>query len=463
MKKQIIILLATFVSLSAFAQSTHELSVYAGGGLSTLNYDLSKGDRENGWGGDFGLGYTFFFNENWGINTGVGLALYNAKALLNNTTLITPNLRDDEGDPFDMHSTFGNYEEKQNTMFLNIPLMVQYQTGKTHKLYAMGGVKVGIPMSGTYEMNSATITNKGYYTKINNWAETQKFAGFGVFKNQESDGDIDDMKLAFMLSAEAGMKWAVSKVFSLYTGLYFDYGLNDISGTHNKPHIDYNANSPTVFALNSITNSQYAQTQNGATQTFTDKIAPMAVGVKLRLSFGVQKKPVQEIPKKLPEPKKESKPQPKPEPQPQPQPEVQPQQEVQPKPQPEPQLIEEKPQRPVEPQERSLIATNGYKVSGTTLSDSQKKEMDVLIATLKQNPNAKFYIYGHTCELGGDRVNEQIGLKRAENAKTYMLSKGIAKERILGVASKRSNEPLAPNTNEANRKMNRRVEVVILE
>jgi OOP family OmpA-OmpF porin len=56
-------------------------------------------------------------------------------------------------------------------------------------------------------------------------------------------------------------------------------------------------------------------------------------------------------------------------------------------------------------------------------------------------------------------VNDRVALQRAEKVKKYLISKGIAENRILGVVSKRDTEPLVPNTNEENRIINRRVEI----
>jgi outer membrane protein OmpA-like peptidoglycan-associated protein len=55
-----------------------------------------------------------------------------------------------------------------------------------------------------------------------------------------------------------------------------------------------------------------------------------------------------------------------------------------------------------------------------------------------------------------------IGLRRAEAAKAYLVEKGVAPERIQTV-SKGKTEPLVPNSNEENRRKNRRVKIVIIE
>jgi len=82
---------------------------------------------------------------------------------------------------------------------------------------------------------------------------------------------------------------------------------------------------------------------------------------------------------------------------------------------------------------------------------------------LLQNPETKFYIYGHSCDIGNTRANERISLQRAEQVKKYLLSKGISEKRILGISAKGNTDPLLPNINDENRKINRRVEVKIIE
>jgi len=104
---------------------------------------------------------------------------------------------------------------------------------------------------------------------------------------------------------------------------------------------------------------------------------------------------------------------------------------------------------------------DNFPLSHADLTDVQKQRLDEKIVLLKQYPNLRFHIYGHTCETGSREVNERIGLERATQAKAYMISKGIAESRILGTASKRDTEPLVPNTNEESRRQNRRVQLVI--
>ena len=272
----IIVILAIFQIPVIFAQP-HEFSIYGGGGLSTLRYQLSSGDASGGYGGDFGVGYTYFVNDRWGVHVGAGLGLYNAKAKLDGLKIVTPNLADSDGDRFDMHTTLAVYNETQNAMLLNIPVMVQFQPQQHQGFYAMGGIKTGVPLSSKHASKDAAFTNAGYYTGLGNWATMQEFAGFGAFEGENFDGNYE-LGLSLMLSLEAGMKWRIGASLSLYTGAYFDYGLNNAAKNSHLPFVNYTADNPSGFTTNSVLSM------------FTDKISMMAVGIKVRLSFGQSQK-----------------------------------------------------------------------------------------------------------------------------------------------------------------------------
>jgi hypothetical protein len=299
MKKLIIILVAAISSLHLSAQAVHEFSVHTGGGLSTLRYQLSSGDYSGGFGGDFGIGYTYFsvkeravktgkvFQEHWGIHTGIGLGFYNAKAKLNNVKTVTANL--DDGDAvfnkFDLHTILSGYNETQKAVFLNIPVMASFQI---EQFYVMTGIKFGIPLNGKYNSKDATLTNLAYYPELNGWLpdpnnleKAPKFRGLGEFKGKKYDGKID-LGVSTMLSLETGMKWSLNDNLVLYTGMYFDYGLNNVVKGGNKPFINYPLNNPENFTTNSVLSSYIDSSKSS---TFTDKVNVMAVGIKLRLAL----------------------------------------------------------------------------------------------------------------------------------------------------------------------------------
>jgi len=297
MKRQIkflsmVLFLILWGTVEMSAQSKHELSVYGGGGLSTLNYKVTIGEQKSGLGGQIGLGYHFFFSPKWGIGTGVELASYNAK--FNADALYSRYMTTDiDGDAFEFHSTANGYKETQRAMMLQIPLMLQFQTDGKQQFYAAAGGKVGIPLNGKYS-TTASFSNAGYYPYENSLYDTQEFVGFGNFPNKKAEGDLN-FKTAFFVSAEAGVKWRLSDGLSLYTGAYMDYGLNTQSIASQPSLVEYNKANPPEFIVNSILTTDFPFSPSASSHLatalyqrlcYTDKIRPMAAGIKLRLAFG---------------------------------------------------------------------------------------------------------------------------------------------------------------------------------
>jgi len=264
------------------AQGKHEVSVYGGGGLSTLKYETTTGEQKNGLGSLLGVGYTYFFKEKIGFVTGAELAIYNAKINLDDLS-INYMTRDYDGDSFEFRSKVNDYEEKQNTMFVNIPLMLQYQIGEENNLYIAAGGKIGFFLGGTYKTDKSIIKNSGYYEDEDYEYTEQEFLGFGTFKDRNANDDIK-FKMTFMLSAETGMKWKLKDDLYLYTGIYIDYGLNNIQKKDNeKPFVEYNPTSPKDFIINSALASHY--NKDNKSEVVADKVNLMAIGVKIKLAF----------------------------------------------------------------------------------------------------------------------------------------------------------------------------------
>lgn len=99
---------------------------------------------------------------------------------------------------------------------------------------------------------------------------------------------------------------------------------------------------------------------------------------------------------------------------------------------------------------------DSYKFDITDLTEEQKEDLDNIAETMSKYADLKLEIKGHTCSIGYKSVNERVGLRRAEAAKTYLVEKGISADRII-TATGGENEPVVENTTSDNRKRNRRL------
>lgn len=79
---------------------------------------------------------------------------------------------------------------------------------------------------------------------------------------------------------------------------------------------------------------------------------------------------------------------------------------------------------------------------------------------LETHPDKKAVITGHTDDVGEAKSNYNLGLKRAKNVLDYLVSQGIATDK-LSADSKGETEPIADNATEEGRALNRRMTIVV--
>lgn len=76
---------------------------------------------------------------------------------------------------------------------------------------------------------------------------------------------------------------------------------------------------------------------------------------------------------------------------------------------------------------------------------------------LRDNPDARVEIGGHTDDIGSRTYNQELSLHRAESVRDWLVGHGIDASR-LEVRGYGSSEPRVPNTDDASRQQNRRIE-----
>jgi outer membrane protein OmpA-like peptidoglycan-associated protein len=88
-------------------------------------------------------------------------------------------------------------------------------------------------------------------------------------------------------------------------------------------------------------------------------------------------------------------------------------------------------------------------------------QLNPLAGWLKSHPGSSVRIGGHTDKKGDDDHNMQLSQTRAEAVKAYLVSQGIAPERISAIGYGET-QPIAPNDTKEGREQNRRVEISFL-
>lgn len=94
-----------------------------------------------------------------------------------------------------------------------------------------------------------------------------------------------------------------------------------------------------------------------------------------------------------------------------------------------------------------------------TLREDSYPILDQAAASLKEWGDVKVEVAGHTDSKGKDKYNLKLSQRRAEAVRSYLISKGIAADRLTAKGYGES-KPVADNKTEAGRYKNRRVELV---
>lgn len=119
----------------------------------------------------------------------------------------------------------------------------------------------------------------------------------------------------------------------------------------------------------------------------------------------------------------------------------------------------------VKQEPRGMVIT----LSGSVLFASAKSELlpaaqvklnEVADALTKQDPLSKMVVEGHTDSQGAAAYNQDLSQKRAQAVRDYLVTRGIASDRVsaVGLGSTRS---IADNASAEGRANNRRVEIVV--
>lgn len=102
-----------------------------------------------------------------------------------------------------------------------------------------------------------------------------------------------------------------------------------------------------------------------------------------------------------------------------------------------------------------------FETAKAVLLPTSQNELDGLIRILTENASMKIEIRGHTDNVGSDASNQALSENRAKAVVDYLVSKGIATDRLVFKGFGEST-PVATNETEEGKALNRRVEFRIV-
>ena len=95
------------------------------------------------------------------------------------------------------------------------------------------------------------------------------------------------------------------------------------------------------------------------------------------------------------------------------------------------------------------------------LKPEGKAKLDDVASKVKDINLEVVIAVGHTDSVGSDAYNQKLSVRRAEAVKAYLVSKGIAKDRVY-TEGKGEKQPVADNKTKEGRAKNRRVEIEVV-
>jgi outer membrane protein OmpA-like peptidoglycan-associated protein len=112
--------------------------------------------------------------------------------------------------------------------------------------------------------------------------------------------------------------------------------------------------------------------------------------------------------------------------------------------------------------DRGLVLTLGdvlFDTGRATLKPGADRTIDRLAQALKDNPNTKVQIEGHTDSVGGDDYNMALSERRAEAVSDALRMRGVPSDRYEAKGLGKD-FPVASNSTAEGRQQNRRVEII---
>ncbi len=118
--------------------------------------------------------------------------------------------------------------------------------------------------------------------------------------------------------------------------------------------------------------------------------------------------------------------------------------------------------KPVVAAEKITLQADAYfDFDKSTLKAEGKAKLNELADKLGQVNVETIVATGHTDSVGSDAYNQALSVRRANAVKAYLVSKGVAADRVL-VEGKGETQPVASNKTAAGRAQNRRVVVEVV-
>jgi len=110
------------------------------------------------------------------------------------------------------------------------------------------------------------------------------------------------------------------------------------------------------------------------------------------------------------------------------------------------------------PREGLILRGVNFQTGKATLTPSSYESLDQVLRSLREWPEVKLEIQGHTDNVGRREANMRLSHQRAETVMRYFISQGVPSDRLKAVGYG-PDKPISDNDTPTGRELNRRVEL----
>jgi outer membrane protein OmpA-like peptidoglycan-associated protein len=96
---------------------------------------------------------------------------------------------------------------------------------------------------------------------------------------------------------------------------------------------------------------------------------------------------------------------------------------------------------------KEVNSTVNFAFNSAVLDETAKATLRQQAAWIRQFPEIRFRVYGHTDLVGSRSFNKRLGLRRARTAVNFLAAQGISKSRLEAVASFGETQPVIVTQN----------------
>ena len=89
-----------------------------------------------------------------------------------------------------------------------------------------------------------------------------------------------------------------------------------------------------------------------------------------------------------------------------------------------------------------VLSTVNFAFNSAQLDDGARDTLREQANWIRQFPEVRFRVYGHTDAVGSNRYNKTLGMRRAQAVVSFLSSQGISRSRLEAVVSFGETQPL---------------------